>query len=178
MSHPKYRSGREQNLSTKIPSVGRALFALPTEGSLLSSSLKVLRILKGLFQKSLKQVRTASATFGCGQSPRPCGAGRVVVLDGSRQYHSVCKCDFPIQGDVAPKARIGSKNFHSGTTEGIPCSRPLWKAIYTPVRKFLEFLKPFFQKGFKWVWAKPTTLYRSARQNLTTFPRRRCSTFS
>ena len=51
MSHPKCGSGREQNLSTKIPSVGRAVFALPTEGSLLFPSLKVLRILKGLFQK-------------------------------------------------------------------------------------------------------------------------------
>ena len=47
----------------ELSSVGNALFALPSEGSLLSSSLKVLRILKGLFQKSLKQVRTESATF-------------------------------------------------------------------------------------------------------------------
>ena len=61
----------------ELPSVGNALFALPSEGSLLYSSLKVLRILKGLFQKSLKQVRTASATFH--------GAGRVAVPDGSRE---------------------------------------------------------------------------------------------
>ena len=32
-----------------------------------------------------------------------CGADRVVVPSGSRQYLAVCRRDFPMQGDVAPK---------------------------------------------------------------------------
>ena len=37
-------------------------------------------------------------------------------------------------------------------------ARPPIGQLFFFVGKFLEFLKPFFQKGFKWVWAKPTTL--------------------
>ena len=85
-----------------------------------------------------------------------CGADRVVVPSGLRQYLSVCRRDFPIQGDVAPKAWNCSKTFMSKTIEGAHCSHTLGRTSIPFVIKVLEFLKPF-SKGFKWVWAKPTT---------------------
>ena len=78
-------------------------------------------------------------------------------LNSRGSYSAVCWRDFPMQGDVAPKVGVGSKNFHSKTTEGAHC-------LHYPRLDFLSFclkvfgiLKTFFQKGFKWVWAKPTT---------------------
>ena len=108
-SHPKKRQG--EKLSTAKTTEGaRCSYTLGR--TLIPFSLKVFGILKTFFQKSFKQVRTASATFGCGQSPRPCGAGRVAVPDGLRQYHPVCRRDFPMQGEVAPKEKKERKNFH------------------------------------------------------------------
>ena len=57
---------------------------------------------------------------------------RVAVPKFSRQYHSVCKRDFPMQGDVAPKARIESKNF--------PCTKqPRAHIVCTPSVGLLSF---------------------------------------
>ena len=36
----------------------------------------------------------------------------MAVPDGLRQYLSVCKRDFPMQGDVAPKVSFGTKTFN------------------------------------------------------------------
>ena len=73
-------------------------------------------------------------------------------------YSDVCRRDFPMQGDVAPKVWNCSKTFMSKTTEGARCSHPLGRKPIPFVIKVLEFLKPF-SKGFK----------RSARQSLATF---------
>ena len=53
-----------------------------------------------------------------------CGAGRVVAPNGSRQYHSVCRRDFPMQGDVAPKVTDCSwrKLLTRNPSEGAVCS--------------------------------------------------------
>ena len=56
----------------RIPSEGYALFAHPRR-VILSFCHKSFGFLKGIFQNPLKQVRTESATFRCGQSPRPFG---------------------------------------------------------------------------------------------------------
>ena len=85
-----------------------------------------------------------------------CGADRVVAPSGSRQYLSVCRRDFPMQGDVAPKVRNGSKTFMRIPSVGsvfVRTSHGGYLNLF--VIKVLEFLKPF-SKGFKWVWAKPT----------------------
>ena len=78
-------------------------------------------------------------------------------LNPCGSYSATCSRDFPIQGDVVPKVWIGSKTFMSKTTEGAHCSHTLGRKSILFVIKVLEFLKPF-SKGFKWVWAKPTTL--------------------
>ena len=81
-------------------------------------------------------------------------------LNSRGSYSAVCKRDFPTQGDVAPKARIESKNFHSETTEGAHC-------LHYPRLDFLSFclkvfgiLKTFFQKGFKQVRTESATFRR------------------
>ena len=86
-----------------------------------------------------------------------CGADRVVAPSGSRQYLSVCRRDFPMQADVAPKVWVESKTFMHKTIEGVRCLHTLGRTSILFAIKVLEFLKPF-SKGFKWVWAKPTTL--------------------
>ena len=97
---------------------------------------KSFGFLKGIFQNPLKQVRTESATFG---------ADRVVVPSGSRQYLSVCRRNFPMQGDVAPKAWNCSKTFMSKTTEGAHCSHTLGRKSILFVIKVLGFLRGFFK---------------------------------
>ena len=82
---------------------------------------------------------------------------RVAVPKSLRQYLSVCRRDFPMQGDVAPKVWNCSKTFMSKTTEGVRCTHTLGRKPILFVIKVLEFLKPF-SKGFK----------RSARQSLAT----------
>ena len=59
-----------------------------------------------------------------------CGADRVVAPSGSRQFLSVCRRDFPMQGDVAPKARIGRKNFSHQTLRDELCAHLLWKVPF------------------------------------------------
>ena len=55
---------------------------------------------------------------------------RVAVPKSLRQYLSVCRRDFPMQGDVAPKVWNCSKTFMSKTTEGVRCSHTLGWTFY------------------------------------------------
>ena len=71
---------------------------------------------------------------------------RVVVPNFSRQYLSVCRRDFPMQGDVAPKVWDCSKTFMNQTIEGAHCSHTLGRTSIPFVIKVLEFLKPFFKR--------------------------------
>ena len=77
-------------------------------------------------------VQTESATFADREAEphdlvEPVGWW---YLTARGSYFAVCRRDFPTQGDVAPKAGIGSKNFHSKTTEGAHCLHTLgWKSI-------------------------------------------------
>ena len=70
-----------------------------------------------------------------------CRAGRVVAPNGSRQYLSVCGRNFPMQGDVAPKAKDCSRRklLTSCTIEGIVCSHCPRKDIsILCVKSFLD----------------------------------------
>ena len=97
-------------------------------------------------------------------SDLPHRESRVAVPGFFRQSHSVCRQNSPMQGVFAPKVWVGAGrklSAHKQRRAHDDRTSSLGKPILF-VGKFLEFLKPFFQKGFKWVWAKPTTF--------TTFP--------
>ena len=74
-----------------------------------------------------------------------CRADRVVAPSGSRQYLSVCRRNFPMQGDVAPKAWNCSKTFMSKTIEGAHCSHTLGRKSILFAIKVLGFLRGFFK---------------------------------
>ena len=59
----------------------------------------------------------------------------VVVPDGSRQYLPVCKRDFPMQGDVAPKVWSGTKTFNELSSVGNALfALPSEGGFYNPLR--------------------------------------------
>ena len=86
-----------------------------------------------------------------------CGADRVVVPSGSRQYLSVCRRDFPIQGDVAPKARIGSKTFMRIPSVGSVLFALPTEGILSICHKSFGFLKGIFQNPLKQVRTESAT---------------------
>ena len=63
-----------------------------------------------------------------------------------------------MQADVRIEAQIEAHFPRTQIARAHDVRTPSIGIAYFFPRKVFGILKPFFQKGFKWVWAKPTTL--------------------
>ena len=99
--------------------------------------IKVLEFLKSFSKGFKRSARQSLAAFR---------ADRVVVPSGSRQYLSVCRRDFPMQGDVAPKAWNCSKTFMRIPSVGYALFAHPRRVIFSFCHKSFGILKTFFQK--------------------------------
>ena len=64
---------------------------------------------------------------------------------------------FPCRVMSHPRQRSGAKTFHEPNNRGYALFAHPRLDFLSFVLKVFGILKTFFQKGFKWVWAKPTT---------------------
>ena len=130
---PKVRNGSKTFMSKTIEGV-RCSHTLGRTS--IPFVIKVLGFLRGFFKIPLSR---------CGQSPRPLEPIGWWHLAARGSYSAVCRRDFPMQGDVAPKVWNCSKTFMSKTTEGAHCSHTLGRKPILIVIKVLGFLRGFFK---------------------------------